>query len=60
MTENAIRVKIKRAQCVKKAFAAEVISITAYNKERKSKRSYKITFTDKDMKGWIYHIITHR
>ena len=50
ITKNAIRVQIKIAQCVERALAAEVMSIVAYEKERKNKRSYEFTFTDKDMK----------
>lgn len=36
--------------CVEKAFAAKVISIVAYDKEKKNKRSYELTFTDRDIK----------
>lgn len=36
---------------VEKAFAAKEISIVAYDKEKKNRRSYELTFTDRDIKG---------
>lgn len=50
MTKNAIKVPIKRDQCVQNAFASEVMSINAYEDDIKNK-SYELTFTNKDMQG---------
>lgn len=44
MTNNAIRVNIKRAQCVEKAFAGEVMSVVAYEDDKKNKKKYELKF----------------
>ena len=51
ITKNSIRVQIKIAQYLEKAFAAELMSMVAYENERKSTRAYELTFTNEDMKG---------
>ena len=51
MTKNAIRVHIKRAQCVEKAFVGEVMLIVANEEDMKGKKSYELKFTDQDTKG---------
>lgn len=49
--KNAIRMQIKKAQYIKKAFITEVMLVVAYEKERKEKQSYEIKFMNKGMKG---------
>ena len=51
ITKNAIRLHIKRAQCVEKAFAAEVMSITVYEEDKEDKGAYELTLTNEDMRG---------
>lgn len=48
LTKNTIRVHIKRAQCVHNSFLSEVMSINAYEEDKK-KKAYELTFTNKDM-----------
>ena len=50
-TKKAMRISIKKAQCYAQAFPMEVMSVTTFKKERTDERSYKLTFTDKDMVG---------
>lgn len=49
--KNSLKVQIKMAQCVEKAFVTKVMSIVAYDKEENNKRSFEITFINKDMRG---------
>ena len=42
---------IKKAQCVENAFAAEVMSIIAYEDDKKNKKKYELKFTHKQWEG---------
>lgn len=46
-TKNAIRVHIKRAQSIESAFTGKVMSIIAYDDDRKINKAYELKFTNK-------------